>query len=105
LAILRLFAEESNFRWAGGLALGGGGAIEGKSLKSAGRMARNITKSLDAAASELAEGRNISREAIDLMAKPLMPAWMLPLLGGFMWRQQAKKYGVHKRLDDRPYNN
>jgi multimeric flavodoxin WrbA len=105
LAILRLFAKESNFRWAGGLALGGGGAIEGKSLKSAGRMARNITKSLDAAASELAEGRNISREAIDLMAKPLMPAWMLPLLGGFMWRQQAKKYGVHKRLDDRPYNN
>jgi hypothetical protein len=34
----------------------------------------------------------------------LMPAWMLPLLGGFMWRQQAKKYGVHKRLDDRPYS-
>lgn len=103
VAILRCFAQESAFRWAGGLALGAGGAIGGKPLQSAGGMARNVKKSLDTAALALAEGRPIPDEALTLMAKPLMPKWMMPLMGGVMWRNQAKKFGVQKRLYDCPY--
>ncbi len=103
LSILQRFSEESGFQWAGGLALGGGGAVDGKPLKSAGGMVKNVTKSLDIAISALAEGKEVPREAAELMAKPMMPKWLLTLLGGFIWRHQAKKYGVQNRLNDRPY--
>lgn len=103
LAIFKQFAMETGFQWTGGLALGGGGAIEGKPLKSMGGMARNITKSLDKAGQALAEGRNIPQEAVDLMAKPIVLKWMLSVFGVFMWRYWARKYGTHKRLTERPY--
>lgn len=106
LSILRRFAQESGFRWAGGLALGGGGAIDSRPLKSVGGMVKNAIKSLDSAASALAAGKEIPQEAIELIAMPMMPKWMFPLfplLGGMMWRKQAKKFGTQKRLNDCPY--
>jgi len=103
LDIYRLFALESGIEWAGGLALGGGPSIDGRSLDDLGGMARNVTRALDLTAAALAEGQSVPQEAVDLMARPLVPAWLYTLIGGFRWRRQAKKHGVQKKLRARPY--
>lgn len=103
IAICRRFAEEAGFGWAGGLGLGGGEAIGGKPLAKLGFMVRNVMKSLDIAAQDLADGKPISEKAVQLMAKPLMPRWFYCLIGDIMTRKHAKEHGVYKKLSDCPY--
>jgi hypothetical protein len=104
LAICRQFAREAGFEWAGGLALGGGEAINGKSLSQVKGMARNVIKSLDLTADALAEGQMVPQEAVGAMATPITPAWAYALLGGMGWKRRAKKHGAQKKLRDRPYH-
>lgn len=101
IAICRKFASEVGFEWAGGLALGGGEAIQGKPLDRLGLMVRNVRKSLDLTADDLAKGRALSHQAVTLMAKPLMPAWIYKLIGEFGFKRQAEKHGAN--LADGPY--
>jgi hypothetical protein len=103
LAICRRFAQELGIEWAGGLALGGGQAINGRSLKDLGGMVRNVIRALDLTAEALATGQSVPVEAVELMAEPLTPAWMYVRLGGLGWRFQAMKHGAHKHIHARPY--
>lgn len=103
LAICRRFAREASFKWAGGLSLGGGGFVDGRPLEKLGGMARSIRKSLDLAAAALAQGKPVPEEALSLMAKPLMPAWLYIMGGNMGWGSQARKNGVRNQLDARPY--
>ena len=103
LAILKCFAKEAGFIWAGGLSLGGGGAIGGKPLNALGGMVRNVVKGLDLTAIAIAEGSPVPEEAIKLMAKPFIPHWLYLMFGQLSWRKHARKYGTHKNLNDRPY--
>ena len=98
LAICKRFAVETGVEWAGGLSLGGGGPIEGKSLKDAGFLARNVRKALDLAANDLLEGRAVSWEAVDLMGKPLVPKWLYLFVANYGWKKQAKAYCAQDRL-------
>ena len=103
LAICRQFAKEAGFIWAGGLSLGAGESISGKQLSEVQGMARNVIKSLNLSADALADGKPVPQEAIELMAKPIVPIWAYSLIGGFGWKQQAKKYKADKKLRARPY--
>lgn len=103
LAIARQFAVESGYDWLGGLALGMGGAIDGKALAECGRMARNVLKALDLTASSLDRGEPVPAEAVDLMGKPFMPRWLYILMGNWGWKRRARKYGVKRQLHARPY--
>jgi hypothetical protein len=101
--IMRQFAREAGFEWAGALAMGMGGAVRGKSLEKAGGMVRNVVKALDLAAVDLAGGGNIPEEATSLMAKPMMLLWFYRFMANFGTKSQAKKHGVGKQLYSRPY--
>lgn len=103
ISICRCFAKEAKVEWAGGLALGGGEAINGKPLFKVKGMARNVIKSLELSALALAEGKSIPAEAIDLMAKPLIPGRLYTLIGNIGWRRRAKKHNGSKHLHDQPY--
>jgi len=103
LAICRQFTKEAGFVWAGGLSLGGGAVIGGKELDKIQGMTRNVIKSLDLTAAALSESKPVPDEAIELMAKPIIPIRAYTLMGGLGWKQQAKKYGADKKLRDRPY--
>jgi putative NADPH-quinone reductase len=101
--IMRQFAREAGFEWAGALAMGMGGAVGRKSLDKAGGMVRNVVKALDLAASSLAAGGLIPEEATALMAKPLMPLWFYRFMANFGMKSLAKKRGAGKQLYSRPY--
>jgi hypothetical protein len=100
--VCRLFAEKTGVTWAGSLAFGMGGSIEGGSVEQsplAGRLGW-----LDAAADALAAGGPIPPSATVAFARPLVPSWTYPLLGGWMWSRQAKKHGCTEPLTLRRYS-
>ena len=59
LDIARAFAARAGFDWAGGLALGEGGAIDGGPLEQLGGLTRHVRAALDLTAAALAEGQPV----------------------------------------------
>jgi hypothetical protein len=98
-----LFAKSVRWEWTGGLALGGGEAIAAQPLAAKGGMVRNVVRALDMAADALADGRHVPPEALALMAKPMMPAWLYMLAGNWGWKRRAKQYDAQHRLAERPH--
>ena len=101
--ICKKFASETKIEWIGGLALGSGGAIGGRKLDEAGRMAGNIRKALELTANAIAENRSVPEEALHLMGKPLVPPQIFTWFGDTAWKKVAKVNGVQDNLYDRPY--
>jgi multimeric flavodoxin WrbA len=98
------FAHETGLVWAGGLSLGGGeGLIHGRPLDDLGRRGRRFRTAMDLAARDLADGRGVSRTAIDMLALPMIPTEIYRALGNLGWRRQARRNGASGHLDDRPY--
>jgi hypothetical protein len=103
LRICRRFADETGFEWGGGLNVGGGAAIGGKSMEDSGGMTIKLREALDLAAEPIGSGEPIPKEIEELVANPLYPAWINTTLGGFGWRSQARKNKVKGSLKARPY--
>ena len=103
LAIYRCFAIEAGFAWGGGLALGGGGAIAGRPLDKLGGMVRNLIKALNLVSEAIFEGKSVPEEAVELIEKPMSPTWLYLLFGNLGWIRQARKNGVHSKINDSPY--
>jgi hypothetical protein len=103
LAICRQFADGAGFAWAGGLALGEGGALSGAPLADRSGMAHNVVAALDLAADALAAGKPASEEAVALMARPFIPSGAYMLMGDLGWLMQARRNRVLTHLGARPF--
>jgi multimeric flavodoxin WrbA len=103
LAICETFARQAGFAWAGSLALGGGGMVNGVPLAEGGGKTMGIRKALDLAAEALAQGQAIPQAAQDMMARPVMPPWAYRLTGDLGWIWAARGYGALRSLKRQPY--
>ncbi len=103
LANCQKFASEAGIEWVGGLAIGGGEAISGRSLEEIRGMARKVVRSLDLTAEALTKGESIPKEALDILTKPIVPKWLYLFIGNRGWKIKAKKHGANKRMYDTPY--
>ena len=103
LDIAQAFARRAGFVWAGGLALGEGGTIDGKPLAGVGGLARHVRRALDLAAGALAVGAPVPAAAIEQMAQPMMPPRLYTAIGNFGWRLRAGRNRVLSTLDARPF--
>lgn len=101
LAICRHFARRANFRWDGGLALGMGGALSGQTITERGRT-HAVAGALRRAADDLLTGGPVSAEAIQALARPLLPRWLYLLIADCSFRLFAWRRGV-RHLAARPY--
>jgi hypothetical protein len=99
--VCRLFANEIGVEWAGALAFGMGPSIEGGSVERS--PLAKLLPQFDAAADELAAGRVIPTASTDAFAQPMAPAWTYPLVGGWVWKRQARKRGCTEPLRLRRY--
>ena len=97
----RTFAQRTRVGWAGALAFGMGGAIEGRPPERS-LLSRRI-RHLDGAAEALASDRPIPPEATTAFARPLVPPRAYPLFGRFMWASQARTRGCTEPLTLRRY--
>lgn len=102
LDMCRVFARQAGFAWQGGLGLGGGEAIGGRSLEEVGGMARNVRTGLDLAADALLAGRPVPEEAQALLARPMVGSRLYTALGNVGWLRTARRNGTLRRLWDRP---
>ena len=98
-----IFCTESGIKWAGGLRIGGGEAINGRPLNEIKGMIRNIIMALDLTAEALARNETVPKEAIELTSKPIVPKWLYLTAGTRRWKSKAKNNGVKKMLYDTPY--
>jgi hypothetical protein len=103
--IMREFAREAGFGWAGALLMGMGGAVNGRPLEKAGGMVRNVVRALDLAAAALLRGEDVPAEAVKLMGKPFIPKWMYRRVGDWGFWRLARKHGARDKLYERPYQD
>lgn len=103
IAICRQFAREAGLEFAGGLRLGGGGAINGRPIEEVGGAARFVVAALDMAAEAIAAGHPIPEEAVETMGTSVVPAWGYRWMGWLGWRLQARQNGVLRQLYAKPY--
>ncbi len=101
LEICRHFAAAADLEWAGGLALGGGGMIDGAPLRKLGGRVKTAMQALDQTAAAFAAGRPVPDEAVRLMAKN-PPAIVIRFGANSHFRSQHKKQGKAP-LDARPF--
>lgn len=93
--IARHFAAASSYQWAGGLPLGGGGAINPKvPLADQHGPAEHVKAALALAGPALASGAPIPDEAVVRMATPPMPDAVYRVMGDLGWRYQVYKNGL-----------
>jgi len=104
LEICRLFAREAGFHWSGGMSMGMGEILGGRSLEQAGRKVRPVLEALNLAALALTQDSDIPEEAVKLMASPIMPKWLYVLGGNWSWRREARRNGLSvEALSARPF--
>ncbi len=103
LDICRIFAAQARLERAGALGLGGGETLHGKAPEALGWLARHLRRALDLAADALLAGRPVPQKAVDLMARPIVPAIGYLLVGNHNWRKEARRWGAESKLYARPY--
>jgi ferredoxin-NADP reductase/multimeric flavodoxin WrbA len=106
LQLLREFAREAGYCYAGGLPVGGGEAIHGRPLASTGGMTRHLRAALDAAAAALLAGRGVPESASAAAARPFIAPPLYRLAGWWGWRSQAHAHGLRtSALRDQPFDH
>jgi len=100
---LRLFCARRGIGFAGALAMGMGGALDGRRPSRGGGLPRQHLQTLDQAAEALAAGERIPAECERRVGRPLMAKWLYLLGGNWGWRRRARRLGTRARLYDRPY--
>lgn len=106
LKVYQQFAKEADFKYLGGIAVGMGGAVSGKSLSEMGGMVKNLIKGFDQAAEDILKGKKLSEAVIEETSKPMISQkWLYTLFGNLSWKFQAFQNGVYLKMKDKPYQN
>lgn len=100
LGMCRIFALESGFEWAGGLAVGGGSAIGHRRLEDAGDQMRALRMALDLTVKALADERDVPEEAKGIAANGIPPLLYNQFINS-MWQKECERNQVV--LEARPY--
>ena len=97
-----LFARDTGFVWNGGGAVGGGAILEGKTLEESGGRAKNLRAGLALLAVSISLGGGLSKQARDLIGRPMVPKFLYVYFGNKLWRKTAEGNGVGDRMYDKP---
>ncbi len=101
--ICRIFAAQARLELAGTLGLGGGETLRGQAPERMGWLTRHVRRALDLAAEALLAGRPVPEKAVELMARPIIPALGYVLMANQSWRREARRWGATAKLGARPY--
>jgi hypothetical protein len=108
IKIIRNFAQESNFKWGGGIRVGWGEALNGEPLNEKKGMTRKLTRGLSLASTDLSKGQAMSEEAERLASASFVPIFLAKLMIRLFinrntWDKPAKENKVKAKMYDRPY--
>ncbi|MHB9134683.1 MAG: NAD(P)H-dependent oxidoreductase [Armatimonadota bacterium] len=103
LAICHQFTREAHVTWSGGLAIGGGGSLGGRSLKDMGNMVNPITTACAMTIDALHAGQPVPAEAEQLIRKCLFPPWLYFTMANLSMYKAAFDHGNLFRMGAQPY--
>jgi ferredoxin-NADP reductase/multimeric flavodoxin WrbA len=92
--LLGEFAREAAYTWAGGLPVGGGGAINGRALQRLGALTRPLRQAIDIGVPALLAGDVLPAAACEAAAIQTMAGAMFRFFGGWGWRLQRLALGM-----------
>ncbi len=101
LRALERASRQAGLRWAGHLALGEGGAIDGAPIEPGGLLTR-LHRAIREASDALGRTGAIPEGLSEAVAAPLMPAGLYRVAGQAGWIAAALKHGAATHLWDRP---
>lgn len=96
-------AERIGLGWAGHLAMGGGGIIDGAPLATLGGRVAHQVAALDDAAAAIDAGGPVPAAVTAAFGDTVVPASMYRLAGNLGWIGAAVQHGSLWRLWDRPF--
>lgn len=102
LDICAVFAQQAHFEWRGGLALGEGGMVAGRALAELGGSLKTVRQALEMTAAALAKNEHAPQQAIDLLAKPLIPFRLYTSVATVGWHLTSWQNGAHQQLYAQP---
>jgi ring-1,2-phenylacetyl-CoA epoxidase subunit PaaE len=103
--LLREFAREAGYTWAGALAVGGGEAIAGRALERAGSLTRPLRHAIAAGVPALLAGGVLPDAICDQAATQLTPGLLYRFSGWCGWQMKRRAHGLTARdVDARPFD-
>lgn len=93
LSLVREFAREAGYGFAGGWGIGEAEVIHGRPLTAAGRMARHVYEAILAAGTALAQGHPVDDAIVAEGSKPMMPHSALRMIGTMQWYWERHRLG------------
>jgi len=103
IKIFENFAKQTGFKWLGGVPVGMGGLISGRSLSQIGGIAKNLVKGMDLLNSRMNEEKPVNDDVVRLTSKKFMPKWLYRFMGNSNWHKMIKKNNVKKHVYDKPF--
>lgn len=103
--LLREFAREAGYTWAGGLPVAGGEAIAGRSLDRLGMLVRPLRKALDSAVPALVAGGVVPTAACEAAAVQTTPGLLYRFFGWWGWHMKRRAHGLGaKEVHAKPFD-
>ncbi|WP_428263023.1 NAD(P)H-dependent oxidoreductase [Haliangium sp.] len=102
--ISALAADRIGLGWAGHLAMGAGGMIDGAPLSERASRLPHQIQALDDAAEALDQGRPLSASVIEAFSQVSIPPGLYRFLGQIGWVASAYRHGAVMKLWDKPFD-
>ena len=95
--LLREFAQEAGYTWAGGLPVAGGEAINGRDLERLGGLTRPLRHAIDIGMPALLAGGVLPEAACDAAAVQTTPGALYRFFGWWGWHMKRRAQGLSAR--------
>jgi multimeric flavodoxin WrbA len=103
LNVCRFFAEKNMITWLGGVGVGGGPQLQGRSLTESGGMTKRLRQALDMISDSIIKEADIPLEKLKDMTNPPEPEFVYFMIANLGFKYQAKRNGVLKNINDKSY--
>ena len=105
-ALLREFAHEAGYTWAGGLPVAGGEAINGRPLERLGALTRPLRQALDTGIPVLLGGGVLPEAACEEAAIQTTPGVLYRFFGWWGWHMKRRAHGLSvKEVHAKPFDD
>ena len=92
--MIRVFTQKMDWKWAGGLMIGGGGIVSQMPIDEGRGPVKRVKEAFLLTAEGIINDGKVPLDASALLSKPLMNKWIYVRMAHLGWRRRARKLGT-----------